>query len=135
MKRKWLVSQLVMWCIMATVLEGAVVVFAACQTKCRSGSYFTTDGLDRWAVTDLINPPNILECRRIWRTDDPEDDIVDGIKLVRRRRELGGFAQCDIVCNANGGVFGLVDCTHPGLTFGDPEEFDCWAECIEEPSP
>lgn len=122
--------------ILVGVACPGILSYGQCQTKCRSGTYFTTNGMDKWVVvTDDAYPPDITSCRRIWRTDDPEQDIVGGVEIVRRRRELGGFATCDIICNANGGVHGLIDCSFVGLTFGAPEELSCWTECIEEPSP
>jgi hypothetical protein len=105
----------------------APTAFSACAAKCDGLTYFTDSTGQGNGENFKIITANPTACKRIWWVNGTRQQFAtETLTGYQYKRSLTSI--CEVVCYANGGVWGKLTCSEFTET-GDPIDLACWKRC------
>jgi hypothetical protein len=106
-----------------------VAARAACEFKCDSVKYFTENEGAPMDMRPWNQMTSVEACRRIWNTDQPDDNFVGGTYSTEKYKQVN-LDGIGLGCWANGNVWGVGrNPMNPSLV-GEEKDITCWEECV-----
>lgn len=126
---------LILGAVILWAAQGSPKIDGACETKCDTAYLMKEEvGSDQFKYYEVINASDenvFFTCRRIWRTDSAENDLVSGTSFGKRRREIDETSST--CCAPNGGVIGRCSALDGSEGTIDATPFTCWPSCVAAP--